>query len=143
MKKKIVKFMLSAVVAASLMLSVTACGSKSIGEWVTSKEAATYTEQLNTLADGMMTTSFEADGDVLLMIFTYSDDMIGMEASALTDEQKDALKATMQQNADEQAGSQDMKEAREEIIKMTGISDLKIRAVYKLSDGTEMCTMDL
>lgn len=113
----------------------------SVSDWVNSDEASTYTNVFNTMFDGAMTTTFEADGNTLSMVFTLSEETLGTDGSDLTDEQKEATKALMQEQYDASKG--DFEPMRDELKKTIGASDLVVRIVYKTSNGTELFSQDL
>lgn len=51
-----------------------AASGMSASDWVNSDEASTYTSVFNTMFDGAMTATFEADGNTLSMVFTLSEE---------------------------------------------------------------------
>lgn len=119
----------------------TNSGSMSASDWVNSDEASTYTSVFNTMFDGAMTAAFEADGNTLSMVFTLSEETLGTDGSDLTDEQKEAAQAMMQEQYDASKG--DFEPMRDELKKSIGASDLVVRIVYKTSNGTELFSQDL
>lgn len=118
-----------------------ASGSMTAADWVNSEEAATYTDLFNTMFNGAMTAEFEADGNTLSMIFILSEETLGTDGSDLTDEQKEAAKAEMQQQYD--SSKSQFEPMRDELRNTIGASDLVVRIVYKTSNGTELFSQDL
>ncbi|MDE5700141.1 MAG: DUF4854 domain-containing protein, partial [Lachnospiraceae bacterium] len=106
-----------------------------------SEEAATYTNLFNTMFNGAMTAEFEADGNTLSMIFVLSEETLGTDGSDLTDEQKEAAQAEMQQQYD--SSKSQFEPMRDELRETIGASDLVVRIVYKTSNGTELFSQDL
>ena len=118
-----------------------AAGGMSVSDWVNSDEASTYTSVFNTMFDGAMTATFEADGNTLSMVFTLSEETLGTDGSDLTDEQKEAAQTMMQEQYNASKG--EFEPMRDELKKSIGVSDLVVRIVYKTSNGTELFSQDL
>lgn len=115
-------------------------GGMAVEDWVSSEEAAQYVEVLNTtigaMSNGMMTTEFEGEGNTLSMVFVLSAEALGTDGSDLTDEQKSAVEAQMQQQFD---GLKDQfQPMRDELKETIGTSDLVVQIVYRTSNGTEL-----
>ncbi len=120
-------------------------GGMTVEEWVSSEEAAEYVEVLNTtigaMSNGMMTTEFEGEGNTLSMVFVLSAEALGTDGSDLTDEQKSAVEAQMQQQFD---GLKDQfQPMRDELKETIGTSDLVVQIVYRTSNGTELFRHEL
>ncbi len=120
-------------------------GGMAVEDWVSSEEAAQYVEVLNTtigaMSNGMMTTEFEGEGNTLSMVFVLSAEALGTDGSDLTDEQKSAVEAQMQQQFD---GLKDQfQPMRDELKETIGTSDLVVQIVYRTSNGTELFRHEL
>lgn len=113
-----------------------------VGEWVSSEEAATYIQALNTSLDSTgATIGFEADGDALCMVFHYSEDAIGTDGSNLTEEQKETERERLQQKYD--SIKEQLEPMRDMLREAVGNSELVVRIIYKTSNGTELFRQDL
>ena len=129
MKKKVLNVVLSVVIATSMMFTMTACGKKSLDSWVNSKEATTTIDYMNENLDGM-TVTFEADGDVFAMVFTFDD----------TIEVAEGAEEAMGQLFDSQKAQ--FETIRDELIKETGNSNISVRVVYNNGDGSEIFSQE-
>lgn len=118
-----------------------AAGSMTVDDWINSDEASTYMSLFNTMFGGAMTAEFEADGNTLSMIFTLSEETLGTDGSDLTDEQKEATKALMQEQYD--SSKDQFVPMRDELKESIDVSDLVVRIVYRTSNGTELFSQDL
>lgn len=116
-------------------------GGTTVEEWVSSEEASTYVDILNTAFNGMMTIAFEAEGNTLSMVFVYPTEVLGTDGSDLTDAQKSELETQMQQ----QLGGikEQCEEMRDELKETIGTSDLAVQIVFRTSNGTELFSQEL
>lgn len=110
-------------------------------DWVSSEEASTYVDVLNTAFNGAMTIEFEAEGNTLCMVFVLPTEVLGTDGSDLTDEQKDAMEEQMQQRFE---GLKDQcQEMRDELRETIGASDLVVQIAFRTSNGTELFSQEL
>lgn len=111
-----------------------------VDEWADSEEAVTFVKAFNTVyAQQGITMELAAESGTLTMILTYSEEALGSEDAKLTDEQKEELQASMQQQYNE---------FKEQLISSGNvlkeeIDASRIHIVYKASDGTELFSQDL
>lgn len=113
-----------------------------VGQWVGTDEAATYIQALNTSLDSTgATIEFAADGDILCMIFHYSEEAIGTDGSDLTDEQKETEQARLQQKYD--SIKEQLEPLRDVFREAVGNPDLVVRIIYRTSNGTELFRQEL
>lgn len=120
--------------------TVESADGMTVEEWVDSEEAATFVKTFNTVyAQQGITMELAAESGTLTIILTYSGEALGSEDVELTDEQKEEVHASMQQQYDE---------IKEQLISSGNvlkgeIDASKIHFVYKASDGTELFSQDL
>lgn len=116
-------------------------GGTTVEDWVSSEEASTYVDILNTAFNGMMTIAFEAEGNTLSMVFVYPTEILGTDGSDLTDAKKSELETQMQQ----QLGGikEQCEEMRDELKETIGTSDLAVQIVFRTSNGTELFSQEL
>lgn len=111
-----------------------------VDEWVRSEEAVNFVKTFNTVyAPQGITMELAAEDGILSMILIYSEEALGSEDAELTDEQKEEVHDSMQQQYNE---------FKEQIISSGNvlkeeIDISKIHVVYKASDGTELFSQDI
>ncbi|MDE6619481.1 MAG: DUF4854 domain-containing protein [Lachnospiraceae bacterium] len=119
-----------------------ASDSMTVDEWVTSDEAATYIQALNTSLDSTgAVISFEVDGDTLCMVFHYSEEVLGTDGSDLTEEQMEAEQTRLQEKYD--SAKEQLEPMCDVFREAVGNAELVVRIVYKTSNGTELFRQDL
>lgn len=120
--------------------AVAAADSMTVDEWVNSEEAVTFVKAYNTVyAQQGITMELAAENGTLTMILVYSEEALGTDNAELTDEQKEEVQASMQQQYNE---------IKEQLISSGNVlkeevDASKIHVVYKASDGTELFSQDL
>lgn len=111
-----------------------------VDEWVNSEEAVTFVKTFNTVyAQQGITMELAAENGTLTMILVYSEEALGSDNAGLTDEQKEEVQESMQQQYDE---------IKEQVISSGNIlkeeiDASRIHVIYKASDGTELFSQDL
>lgn len=97
----------------------------SLDAWVNSEEADYIVEYMNEGLDGQ-SIAFEADGDVLSMVFTLD------ETLEIVDGVEDAMSSLFE------AQKEVFEEIRDQLIDETGNDNISVRVVYINGDGTEI-----
>lgn len=111
-----------------------------VDEWVNSEEAVTFVKAFNTVyAQQGITMELAAENGTLIMILVYSEEALGSDNTGLTDEQKEEVQESMQQQYNE---------FKEQLISSGNVLKEEVEAsrihiVYKAGDGTELFTQDL
>ncbi len=111
-----------------------------VDEWVDSEEAVTFVKTFNTVyAQQGITMELEAENGTLSMILVYSEEALGSDTTELTEEQKEEVHESMQQQYNE---------FKEQLISSGNvlkeeIDASKIHIVYKASDGSELFSQDI
>lgn len=167
-KMKSKQILLSTV--TMMLFTVTACGSKdnseaivieelvmvdttadeefssedimTVDEWINTDDAATYIQALNTSLESTgAVITFEADGDILCMVFHYSEDVLGTDGSNLTEEQKEAEQTRLHEKYDDI--KEQLEPMRDVFRDAIGDPDLVVRIIYRMGNGTELFSQDL
>ena len=118
-----------------------AAGNGNVEDWVNSEMASTYVEVLNAMFGGQVTTSFELDGDALVLVVVMSEDMIGINGDSISDEDMEVLQASMQEQFDSKAD--EFVPVRDQLREDVGDDSLTVKMSYRLSDGTELFLQEL
>lgn len=136
MKKKLTKILASCLVVV-MACSITACSKKTtLAEWVKSDEVKTVIDSIASSAEGMQ-IEFKADGeDVLVMCYTYDEqlDLSDEEAKKTVEEYFDSA-------LEQQAST--FTNMRDEINKEYKLSVKTIRIEYINADGTMIFSKDI
>lgn len=136
MKKKLTKVLASCLVVI-MACSITACSKKTtLAEWVKSDEVKTVIDSIASSAEGMK-IEFKADGeDVLVMSYTYEEqlDLSDEEAKKTVEEYFDSA-------LEQQAST--FTNMRDEINKEYKLNVKTIRIEYINADGTMIFSKDI
>ena len=158
-------------VVTMMLFAITACGSKdnseaivieelgivdtasdeesssednamTVDEWIGTDDAATYIQALNTSLESTgAVITFEADGDILCMVFRYPEDVLGTDGSNLTEEEKEAEQTRLHEKYDDI--KEQLEPMRDVFRDVIGDPDLVVRIIYRMSNGTEFFCQDL
>jgi len=113
--------------------------SMTVEEWAASEEAVTFVKAFNSVyAEQGITMELEAEDSTLSMVLIYSKEALETETD-LTDEQKEEVRAMMQQQYDE---------IKEQLISKGNVLKEEVGAstihiAYRTNNGTELFSQDL
>ena len=111
-----------------------------VDEWVNSEEAVTFVKAFNSVYDEQgITMEVAAENGILTMILIYSEEALGADTAELTDEQKEELRTSMQQQYDK---------FKEQLVSSGNVLKEEVDAsvihiVYKTTNGTELFSQDI
>ena len=120
--------------------TAVAADGMTVEEWVNSEEAVTFVKAFNSVYNEQgITMEVAAENGILTMILIYSEEALGADTAELTDEQKEEVRTSMQQQYNE---FKDQLVSSGNVLKEE-VDASVIHIVYKTSNGTELFSQDI
>lgn len=111
-----------------------------VGEWITSDQAGTYVQALNTsLSKIGATIEFQADGDALCILFHYAEETLGTDGANLSEEEKEAVEQQLHERYE--TIKDQLTALRDILLEESNAS--RVRIIYQTSNGTELFNQEL